>query len=243
VNAQLFFIVSAALLLAVGLWLSLPRGPAATGRAIGAVLVAIGLGLLASQTLSLDRGLADALYYILAGITVFSAAATISFRNPVYSAIWFALALLGTASLFLFNGAQFLGVATIVVYAGAILVTFLFVLMLAQPEGHAPYDRVSWGASLSAVSGAVLVGMLTLVLVSVFQNPVVEERPIAVADQAQLAEGVLADQHMAGLGGWLFSKNLLSIEVAGTLLLVALVGCVAIVAQVHRRQRGGPMHG
>ena len=56
------------------------------------------------------------------------------------------MSLLGTAGLFLFQGAQFLGVATIVVYAGAILVTFLFVLMLAQPEGHAFYDRVSWEA-------------------------------------------------------------------------------------------------
>ena len=46
----------------------------------------------------------------------------------------------------LFIGAQFLAVATVVVYAGAILVTFLFVLMLAQPEGKAAYDRVSWEA-------------------------------------------------------------------------------------------------
>ena len=61
--------------------------------------------------------------------------ATVTFRNPVYCAIWFGLSLLGTAGLFLFHGAQFLAVATVVVYAGAILVTFLFVLMLAQPEG------------------------------------------------------------------------------------------------------------
>lgn len=236
-------ILGATVLLAAGVWLSLPRGPWATGRALGAVLVAVSLGLFASQTLSLDRGLADAVYYILAGITVFGAVATISFRNPVYSAIWFALSLLGTSALFLFNGAQFLGVATIVVYAGAILVTFLFVLMLAQPEGHAAYDRVSWGASLSAATGALMVGMLTLVLVNVFQNPVVEDRPVAVVDAATLADGVLTDEHMANLGGSLFSKSLLSIEVAGTLLLVALVGCVAIVAQIHRRQRGGPMHG
>ena len=42
-------------------------------------------------------------------------------------------------------GAQFLGIATVAVYAGAIVVTFLFVLMLAQPGGHAMYDRISWG--------------------------------------------------------------------------------------------------
>ncbi len=53
--------------------------------------------------------------------------------------------LLGTAGLFLFQGAQFLSIATVAVYAGAIVVTFLFVLMLAQPEGHAFYDRIGWG--------------------------------------------------------------------------------------------------
>ena len=64
----------------------------------------------------------------------------------MYCAIWFALTLVGTAGIFMLQGAQFLGVATIVVYAGAILVTFLFVLMLAQPGGDAFYDRVSWEA-------------------------------------------------------------------------------------------------
>ena len=89
---------------------------------------------------------------MLAGVTVVSAAvATVTFRSPVYCAIWFGMSLLGTAGLFLFHGAQFLAVATVVVYAGAILVTFLFVLMLAQPEGQASYDRVSWEALLSAV--------------------------------------------------------------------------------------------
>ena len=60
------------------------------------------------------------------------------------------------------QGAQFLGVATIVVYAGAILVTFLFVFMLAQPRGNAFYDRVSWEALLAAGTGAVMVGILTI---------------------------------------------------------------------------------
>ena len=66
------------------------------------------------------------------------------------------------AGVLLVLGAQFLGVATIVVYAGAILVMFLFVLMLAQPAGLAPYDRVSNEPLLSAIAGAVLLGLLTL---------------------------------------------------------------------------------
>ena len=90
------------------------------------------------------------------------AAATIVSRSPVYAAIWFALSLVGVAGVLLVLGAQFLGVATIVVYAGAILVMFLFVLMLAQPAGLAPYDRVSNEPFLSALAGAVLLGVLSL---------------------------------------------------------------------------------
>ena len=124
----------------------------AAGAASARVLAAVGLGLLASQiaarwatgwpTACSDPGRRDGRS---------RPSATVTFRNPVYCAIWFGLSLLGTAGLFLFHGAQFLAVATVVVYAGAILVTFLFVLMLAQPEGQASYDRVSWEALMSAV--------------------------------------------------------------------------------------------
>ena len=106
--------------------------------------------------------MADGMLLILAAVTVSSAVGAITFRNPVYCAIWFGLSLLGVAGLFFFAGNQFLAVATVVVYAGAILVTFLFVLMLAQPEGKAAYDRVSWEASVSAAVGMIIVGVLSI---------------------------------------------------------------------------------
>jgi len=158
----------------------------------------------------------------------------VTLRSPVYCAIWFALTLLGTAGLFLYQGAQFLGVATIVVYAGAILVTFLFVLMLAQPKGLTSYDRVSWEGMLSAATGAVLVGLLSAII---FATPPTEptESATGIAVDAIAAADreaeILSPQHMAHLGGQLFSRHLIAVEVAGTLLLVALVGAVAIVAQ------------
>jgi len=122
-------------------------------------------------------------------------------------------------------------------------VTFLFVLMLANPEGYAFYDRLSWGARLSAVTGAVVVAVLTLAVVSVFQNPEIARRPQPLNSTVSLEDGVLSPDHMANLGGQLFSTNLVAVEVAGTLLLVALVGCVAIVAQIRRPRHGGQAHG
>ena len=69
---------------------------------------------------------AAALFWVVAAVTVVSAAAMITMRSPVYSAIWFAMTLLGTSCLFFLQGAQLLAVATIVVYAGAIVVMFLY---------------------------------------------------------------------------------------------------------------------
>jgi NADH:ubiquinone oxidoreductase subunit 6 (subunit J) len=150
----------AIVLAAISIFLLLPRGGKRL-RWLGTLLGLVSIGLFGWYGLSLGGWVPDLVFYVLAGVTVIAAAATITSRSPVYSAVWFALVLLGTAGLFLYQGAQFLGVATVVVYAGAILVTFLFVLMLAQPGGDAYYDRMSWEPLLSAVAGAVLVGLLT----------------------------------------------------------------------------------
>jgi NADH-quinone oxidoreductase subunit J len=151
---------------AASLWLLLPRGESGTrelvSRRAGILLAAVSLALFIATGHRLGGVGEEATFLVVSLVAVISGAATIVTRSPVYSAIWFALALAGVAGVLLVLGAQFLGVATIVVYAGAILVMFLFVLMLAQPSGMASYDRVSNEPLLSAVAGAVLLGLLTL---------------------------------------------------------------------------------
>ena len=157
------------------------------------------------------------------------------------SAICFAVSLLGTAGLFLFNGAEFIGVATIVVYAGAIVVTFLFVIMLAQPEGNSAYDRLTWGGLpkvLVVVTAGLLIGIFTMMLgrlKDTAQAPPSAETIAAAHDHLHAQDGILAEKHMANLGRHLLSEHLVSIELAGTLLLVALVGAVAIALQGRTR--------
>ena len=165
--------------------------------------------------------------------------ATVSMKSAVYAAIWFALSLLGTAGLFFFQGAQFLAIATIVVYAGAIVVTFLFVIMLAQPDGQASYDRVSWAHSsktASVITAALLVALLTVTVRQAKPESLPQKQPEAVLE---------AEHHVARLGSYLFSQRLVEIEVAGTLLLVALVGAVAILihAKEDTTEDPNPEHG
>jgi NADH-quinone oxidoreductase subunit J len=215
---------------AIGLWLMLPRGRS-TGRGLGALLAAVSLGLFGYGAIRGTQGidwLKESQFLVLAGVTVVSALAAVTFRNPVYCAVWFGLTLLGTAGLMLWQGAQFLGVATVVVYAGAILVTLLFVLMLANPAGSAAYDRLSWEAPLAATIGMVIVGVLTITL----QGALGDKAVLADMDRTagDRSAEILSGQHVARLGAELFSRHLISVELAGTLLLVALVGAVAIVA-------------
>ncbi|MFV1964135.1 MAG: NADH-quinone oxidoreductase subunit J [Pirellulaceae bacterium] len=222
----------ALLLGAAALWLRLSPTPRPVRFAAGL------LGLLAVPLLfvalpRLGAPMEQAVFWFLAGVTLISAGIAVSSRSPMYMAVWFALSLLGTAGLFLFQGAQFLGVATIVVYAGAIVVIFLFVLMLAQPQGLTAYDRASWAwfaAPLAVIGGAVWVGLLSLSTSDVTWAANLEagDVPSVAADQ----------DHMARFGAELFARHLVSVEIAGTLLLAALVGAIAIV--IHGRQAPTP---
>lgn len=257
-------LLSATVLAALGLWLLLPRGEQ-PGRKLGILLALVSLGLFASRLPRLvsttPELVSELVFWMLAGVTVIAAVCAVTLRSPVYCAIWFAMTLLGTAGLFLFQGAQFLGVATIVVYAGAILVTFLFVLMLAQPQGHAFYDRVSWEALVSASVGAVMIGILTMVIGDAFSPRAIATEdasepttyvyavgmadPIEGHDVPQRKDEILSHRHMDHLGAQLFSRHLIAVEVAGTMLLAALVGAVAIAIQSKPlpRPAGGPRHG
>lgn len=205
------------------------------GLFLGALsLLAFGLGLARTQSLG-----AEVTFWLLAALTVGAAAATISMRSAVYSAIWFAVSLLGTGCLLCLQNAQFLGIATIVVYAGAIVVTFLFVVMLAQPEGHDTYDRISWGPlakPAGVLAAALLLGTLFGGLAPIRTLPA----PASTADKdssksgksgVQAVDSIDQRGHMASLGAVLFSRHLIAVEVGGTLLLAALVGAVAIVIQ------------
>jgi NADH-quinone oxidoreductase subunit J len=241
---------------ALSLWMLLPRGAErAAARWIGTLL---GVAALAGFILTGRRVGSvgeEAVFLVVSLVAVVSAAATIVSRSPVYAAIWFALSLAGVAGVLLVLGAQFLGVATIVVYAGAILVMFLFVLMLAQPAGLAPYDRVSNEPLLSAVAGAVLLGLLSLSIGRLSAEPAacckVPSRaaalagdtpagdaaggpaapPAAGAPGVESAADPLARDHVARLGAELFGRHLLAVEAAGVLLLVALIGAIAMVAR------------
>ena len=221
----------------LGIWLMLP-GLKRYRKVFGAFLAAIGAILLFSFLPVMQLELMVVMFWVLAALTLSAGVATITSRSPVYCAIWFALVLLGTGGLFLINGAQFLGIATVAVYAGAIVVTFLFVLMLAQPEGHSFYDRISWGKIPSLLGCIAGVGFAALIVGAVAATPLGE---LARTTPQNATQDILVDDHVAALGGHLFTKHLINVQLAATLLMVALVGAVAMAAHGSNRKKTIPV--
>ena len=213
-------------------------------------LASIGLigGMFLKPTGSL---LHDVLFYLFAGVAVIAAALMITNRNPAYSALWFALVTLAVCGLFLLQSAPFLASATVIVYAGAIIVTFLFVLMLAQQSGATNCDQQSRQPAIATFTGFLLLGALLFVLlpqekgvagrlqfgVAPLVEPTRPVEPVLTALEAAKPPSIPQSTSvpsentfgtMRSLGRALFGDYLFAVELAGTLLLVASIGAIVI---------------
>lgn len=148
----------------VAIYLLLPR-PQRMPVLLGAACA--GLAVLLTGWLVIRIGVLNVetfLFYLFAAGAVISGGLLITQRNPARAALSFALVVLSSSGLFLLQAAPFLMAATIIVYAGAIIVTFLFVLMLAQPQGPSDADARSREPFLAAITGFLLLGTLLYVL-------------------------------------------------------------------------------
>jgi NADH-quinone oxidoreductase subunit J len=162
---------------ACGTYLLLPHkhGAVRPRMAHGGGAVAAALGLLGFLAYWSPPGpfLATVFLYIFGITAIAGAVLTVTSRNPVYSALWFASVVLSTAGLFLLADAPFLAAGTIIVYAGAIIVTFLFVIMLAQMEGKADYDRAARSPGWATFTCFVLLWCLICSVATIHTQPAV----------------------------------------------------------------------
>jgi NADH-quinone oxidoreductase subunit J len=157
-----------------------------------------------------------AVFLLFAALAVASAVVVVAHRNPIYSTMSLVVTLFSVAVLFVLLGAPFLAALQILIYAGAILVLFLFVIMLLNVQREeAPYHGQPlqrWAAILGA---AVFCGMLGMLLF----------RSSAGANPGPLTPELVSFQ---GLATDLFSVYLLPFEIVGLLLLVAVIAASAV---------------
>jgi NADH:ubiquinone oxidoreductase subunit 6 (subunit J) len=148
--------------LAVFFMLPRPRGMPWLGY-----LAAAGLALVLTVTYfspAQTHNPEHVLFYAFSGLAILGGVLLITQRNPARAALAFTLVVLSTCGLFLLQAAPFLMAATIIIYAGAIIVTFLFVLMLASQEGPSDADQRSREPLLATIAGFVLLGALLYIL-------------------------------------------------------------------------------
>lgn len=173
----------------------------------GGVLAAIALILGAAVMVRTDTIWQESLlFYAFAGLAVAAGVMMITQSNPVHAALSFAMVVLSTCGLFLLLAAPFLMAATIIVYAGAIVVTFLFVIMLAQQEGVSNADQRSREPFLASLAGCVLLAALLCVLQKNYEAPAALDGVIRDLDRLQKArdeadvKSVLGDPKEAPFG-------------------------------------------
>lgn len=158
------------------------------------------------------------LFGVTAAIALIGAVAMLLSRNAVHSALFLLMNFGAMAVLFLLLQSPFLFTIQLTVYAGAIMVLFLFVVMLLGAEQvEATPDRIAWQRPLGLLLGLGLLGVaITAALrVGVAAAPPGGEAALNFGDPAQL-------------GALLFTKYLLPFEITGVILLIAVVGVVVL---------------
>ncbi|HEY5771492.1 MAG TPA: NADH-quinone oxidoreductase subunit J [Chitinophagaceae bacterium] len=161
-------------------------------------------------------GVTPVLFWVLSVMALFSALMVITSKNPMHSVIWLIIVFFAISGHYLLLNAQFLAIVNIIVYAGAIMVLFLYVLMLMDLKKEIEPPKNRW----LKLAGAVAGGSLLLVLIAALKK----------ADIAnQIAETRTGDIGLIeNLGKVLFNDYVVPFEISSILFLSAMVGAVVI---------------
>lgn len=161
-------------------------------------------------------GITPILFWILSVMALFSALMVITSKNPMHSVIWLILVFFAISGHYLLMNAQFLAIVNIIVYAGAIMVLFLYVLMLMDLKKETEPQKNRW----LKLAGAVAGGSLLLVLIAALKK---------VDIDPGLVETRTGDIGLIeNLGKTLFTEYVVPFEISSILFLSAMVGAVVI---------------
>jgi len=170
----------------------------------------------------------DIVFYALAAVLLYAAISVITTRNPVYAALYLVLAFFTAAGIWLLLEAEFLAIALVLVYVGAVMVLFLFVVMMLDIN----LDKLRegfWNALPVAlpVGGLMAIEMVMIVGVRNFGIDKVTAPPARTADYSNTAE----------LGRVLYTDYLLPFELASVVLLVAIVAAIALTLRDRKESK------
>jgi NADH-quinone oxidoreductase subunit J len=166
-------------------------------------------------------------FYLFSGVCIASAFMVIAAKNPVHSVLFLILAFFNASGLFILMGAEFLAMILIIVYVGAVLVLFLFVVMMLDVDFAELRQGFLQYLPIGALVGIILLVELVLVLFTWAIGPDVQH---AITTPIPPIARMLNTE---ALGHVLYTRYVYFFQAAGVVLLVAMIG--AIVLSLHHR--------
>jgi len=164
------------------------------------------------------------LFYLFAGLAIASAISMVYHKNPLYSAISLIGVFVALSCIYVSLAAPFIAAVQILIYAGAIMVLVVFVIMLLNLDEDKPLNRLRYLYFVGGGLGLILLVQTFFVFYAVMRAP---NHP---ADQTKMVGRTL------DLGSAMYSQYLLPVEIVGVLLLMAIIGAVILVRRLSQPQ-------
>ncbi|OPY63935.1 MAG: NADH-quinone oxidoreductase subunit J [Syntrophorhabdaceae bacterium PtaU1.Bin034] len=160
-----------------------------------------------------------AVFLVASILSLFCAIMMVTRRNPIHSALWLIVAFFSVAVIYLTLGAQFIAVAQLIVYAGAIMMLIVFVIMLIHLESEMiEKGRFSGGKIIGSFITVILFLEIAAALLSFKASGV---KAVSAAGSEQIGS-------VASVGTFLYGKYLFPFEIASILLLIGIIGAVVL---------------
>jgi NADH-quinone oxidoreductase subunit J len=156
-------------------------------------------------------------FYLLAAVTVGAGFGVISSRNPVHSVLFLILSFFSAAGLFVTLGAEFLAMLLVVVYVGAVAVLFLFVVMMLDVDFAKLRSGFTRNLPFGLLIALVLLAEIVVAVSAWKTGPVLADAPAAAVQP-----------NIVAIGELLYSRYLMPFELAGLILLVAMIGAIVL---------------
>jgi NADH-quinone oxidoreductase subunit J len=157
-------------------------------------------------------------FYLFATLTIASAIAVIFARNPVHSVLWLIVSFFNAAGLMLLVGAEFIAMLLVIVYVGAVAVLFLFVVMMLDIDFAQLRSGFTRNLPFGIIVAVVLLGEIIVAVLAHKAGSVLAGRAIPAARVPNIV----------ALGQLLYSRYLFAFEIAGLILLVAMIGAIVL---------------
>jgi NADH-quinone oxidoreductase subunit J len=175
------------------------------------------------------------LFYLFSAVLLFAAFRVITARNPVYAALFLVLTFFQAAGIWILLRAEFLAISLVLVYVGAVMVLFLFVVMMLDINVDAMRAGFWKHFPIAATVGALIALEMAAVLMGGFRPT---EEPRALPGAAAAAQAGVQYSNTKELGKLLYTEYLYPLEIAAVLLLLAIIAAIALTL----RQRKDSKH-